>query len=179
MQQTIEQFDKVATFCREIFVNKLKDYGSAWRILRLSSVTDQLFIKASRIRSIEIKGIQKIEDGIKDELAGLVNYSVIALIQNDLGISENAEMSFSEAIRLYDQHLSRARSLMIDKNHDYDEAWRSMRQSSYTDLILMKINRIKQIEDNNGDTLISEGIDSNYIDIINYSVFGLIRVLFE
>jgi len=179
MLQTIEQFDKVTSVCREVFSKKLKDYGSAWRVLRLSSVTDQIYIKANRIRTIEIKGTHIIEDDIKDELIGLVNYSIIALIQHELGVSENADLSIYEAEHHYDHYLNKARSLMQNKNQDYDEAWRQMRLSSYTDLILMKVNRIKQIEDNYGDTLISEGIYSNYIDIINYSVFGLIRIMFD
>ena len=154
----------------------MKDYGSAWRILRLSSITDQIYIKAQRIRSIEEKGIQKVEDGIKEEFAGIINYAVIANIQLELGIAVKPDLNTDEAIKYFDKHIGHAKSLMEDKNHDYDEAWRKMRVSSMTDLILVKLHRIKQIEDNKGETIMSEGSDANYYDIINYAVFALIKM---
>jgi hypothetical protein len=173
---TATQFDKAVADCKDIFTAKMKDYGSAWRILRLSSITDQMFIKARRIRSIEEKGVQKIEEGIGSEYKGILNYAVIALIQYELGVSDKPDLGNKEAGELFDKHIQNARQLMEDKNHDYGEAWRKMRVSSITDLILMKLLRVKQIEDNNGNTLISEGIDANYYDIINYSVFALIKL---
>lgn len=179
MQRTLEQFEQVVEICREVFTSKMKDYGCSWRILRLESVTDQLLIKASRIRNIEITGVHKINDDIKDEFIGLVNYAVIGLIQFELGTGEKADFDNNESIFKYNEYLAKARKLMMDKNHDYGEIWRKMRVSSYTDLILMKIHRIKQIEDNQGGTLVSEGVDSNFYDIINYSVFGLIKLLLE
>lgn len=156
----------------------MHDYGTAWRILRPSSITDQIFIKANRIRSIETKGESKIEDDIRSEFIGIVNYAIMGIIQLELGPSDE-ELSPEKATELYQKYFQQAKELMEAKNHDYDEAWRSMRVSSYTDLILMKINRTKQIEDNQGKTLISEGIDANYFDMINYSVFGLIKIEFE
>jgi len=176
MNQTDQQFDQIATICREIFTKKLKDYGVAWRILRTQSVTDQIFIKAKRIRSIEIKGISKVNEDIQSELIAIVNYGIIGLIQLELGSSLVDDLSFEKALELYTKYVSEARRLMMDKNHDYDEAWRSMRMESYTDLILMKIYRTKQIENNEGVTLVSEGIDANYFDMINYAVFGLIKM---
>jgi predicted nucleotide modification protein, DUF1599 family len=174
---TGNQYDAVIETCRDIFVKKMKDYGSAWRILRISSITDQIFIKAQRIRSIEDKGKQKINEGIKSEYIGIINYSVIALTQLELGENENhKELALDSAIKHYDKNINAAKSLMQDKNHDYGEAWRKMRVSSLTDLILMKLLRVKQIEDNKGETLISEGIEANYHDIINYAVFALIRL---
>lgn len=154
----------------------MKDYGSAWRILRASSITDQIFIKAQRIRSIEDKGTQKIEEGVKSEFIGIVNYAVIGLIQLEHGNQDKLDLPLDEAVQLYDKYISEAKNLMENKNHDYGEAWRNMRISSLTDLILMKILRTKQIEDNEGSTLISEGIDANYYDMINYAVFALIRL---
>jgi hypothetical protein len=175
-QDTRQQFDKVIRMCREIFLAKMKDYGSSWRILRTSSLTDQILIKASRIRSIEEKGIQKIEEGILPEYIGIVNYSVISLIQLELQGNEDLNMGTEEAERLYTKYIHAARDLMLDKNHDYGEAWREMRLSSLTDIIMMKLMRIKQIEDNLGKTFVSEGVESNYYDIINYSIFALIKL---
>ncbi len=176
MTATEKQFDKVIKNCRNIFEKKLKDYGTAWRILRPSSLTDQILIKAQRIRSFEIKKIRKVEESSTSEFIGIVNYAIISLIQLELGFSDKIDMKIEDAIRLYDKYIQLAKTLMMQKNHDYDEAWRSMRISSYTDLILMKIFRTKQIEDNEGETLISEGVDANYYDMINYSLFGLIKM---
>ena len=165
--------------CRALFAKKLHDYGAAWRILRPSSLTDQIFIKASRIRSIETKGEAFVDEGIRSEFIGIVNYAIIGLVQLDLGYMDTVDdMTVDEALSAYDKHAKEAFSLMLKKNHDYDEAWRGMRISSYTDLILMKIFRTKQIESLNGDTLVSEGIDANYMDIMNYAVFGLIKLTF-
>ena len=176
MTNTSSQYDSIIKICRDIFIKKMKDYGSAWRILRASSITDQISIKAQRIRSIEEKGIQKIQEGVKSEFIGIVNYAIIGLIQLELGNTDKLELAIDDAVSLYDKHFATAKSLMEDKNHDYGEAWRNMRISSLTDLILMKILRTKQIEDNKGATLISEGIDANYHDMINYAVFALIRL---
>ena len=176
MNKTEQEFDNVAFMCREVFEKKLKDYGTSWRIMRPQSVTDQIFIKANRIRSIETKGVCKVNEGIRAELIAIVNYGIIGLIQLELDFSENADLSFDEAIALYNKYIEEAKQLMIAKNHDYDEAWRSMRTQSYTDLILVKLYRTKQIEDNDGKTLISEGVDANYFDMINYAVFGLIKM---
>jgi hypothetical protein len=154
----------------------MKDYGASWRIMRTRSVTDQIFIKANRIRSIEIKGVSKVDEDIRSELIGIVNYGIIGLIQLELGVSDDDDIGREKALQLYDEYMQKAKDLMMNKNHDYDEAWRSMRMESYTDLILMKINRTKKIEDNDGETLISEGIDANYLDMINYAVFGLIKM---
>jgi len=173
---TAIQYDAAIAECKDIFTAKMKDYGSAWRILRLSSITDQMFIKAQRIRSIEVKGTQKVEEGIQSEYKGIINYAVIALVQHELGIADKPDLSLKDAETFFDTHVANARALMQDKNHDYGEAWRKMRVSSITDLILMKLLRVKQIEDNNGTTLISEGIDANYYDMINYSVFALIKL---
>ena len=176
MHNTSEQYDSIIGICRDIFTKKMKDYGSAWRILRTSSLTDQIFIKAKRIRSIQEKGISKVEEGIFPEFVGIANYAVMALIQLELGTDEEAEMEVSLGLEKYEHYFGMAKSLMDNKNHDYDEAWREMRISSLTDLILMKLLRIKQIEDNEGKTLISEGLDANYLDIINYAVFAMIRL---
>jgi hypothetical protein len=173
---TTAQYDQAIAECKYIFTAKMQDYGSAWRILRLSSITDQMFIKAQRIRSIEDKGVQRVEEGIPSEYRGIINYAVIALIQHEKGISEKPDLNTEDAVSLFDHHITRAKALMEDKNHDYGEAWRKMRVSSITDLILMKLLRVKQIEDNQGATLISEGIDANYYDIINYAVFALIKL---
>ncbi len=165
--------------CRSLFAKKLHDYGPAWRILRPSSLTDQIYIKANRIRSIETKGEALVDEGIRPEFIGIVNYAIIGLIQLDLGFSDVVDdMTVDDALAAYDKHAKEAMSLMLKKNHDYDEAWRGMRISSYTDLILMKIFRTKQIESLNGDTLVSEGIDANYMDMLNYAVFGLIKLTF-
>jgi hypothetical protein len=176
MTETARQFEQAIALCKDVFINKMKDYGSSWRILRASSLTDQIYIKANRIRSIEQKGIQKIAEGIRPEFIGIVNYSVIALVQLELGQEGNLELDKEEALRLYDKHIRSARELMEDKNHDYDEAWRNMRISSITDIILMKLKRIKQIEDREGETLVSEGVDANYRDIVNYALFALIKL---
>jgi len=176
MSHTDQQFDQVAAICRDIFTKKMKDYGASWRILRPQSVTDQIFIKANRIRSIETKGMSKVDEGIRPELIAIVNYGIIGLIQLELGCSETDDLAFEKGLELYNKYILQAKELMMNKNHDYDEAWRTMRIESYTDLILMKIYRTKQIEDNQGKTLISEGIDANYFDMINYAVFGLIKM---
>ena len=154
----------------------MKDYGSAWRILRLSSLTDQIFIKAQRIRSLQTKQIRKVNEGQVSEFIGIINYSIMSLIQIEKGVVESPDLNLESALALYDVHLATTKKLMEDKNHDYGEAWRDMRVSSLTDLIIQKILRIKQIEDNKGKTLISEGIDANYQDMINYSVFALIHL---
>ncbi len=179
MANTNAQFDTVAAQCRSIFTKKLHDYGAAWRIMRPQSVTDQIFIKANRIRTLETKGESKVDEGIRPEFMGIVNYGVVGLIQLDLGNAYYIDCSEEEALSLYDQKIAQAKSLMLDKNHDYDEAWRSMRISSFTDIILMKILRTKQIEDLGGKTLASEGIDANYLDMMNYALFGLIQMEFD
>ena len=176
MAKTSEQFDAAQKTCKDIFVKKMKDYGSAWRVLRTSSITDQILIKAQRIRSIEDKGTQKVDEGIQSEFCGIVNYAVIGLIQLELEGDSRMELGEAECGRLFDKYMLAAKNLMENKNHDYNEAWREMRVSSLTDLILMKLLRVKQIEDNKGSTLISEGIDANYFDIINYAIFALIRL---
>jgi len=175
-ENTNRQFEQAISVCKDIFDKKMKDYGSAWRILRTTSLTDQIYIKANRIRSIEMKGEKKVDEGIKDEFIGIVNYSVMALIQLEMGLNQGHELNAEDASNLYNKHIYSAMALMQNKNHDYDEAWRNMRISSYTDIILMKLLRIKQIEDNEGKTLISEGLDANYSDIINYSLFALIKI---
>lgn len=171
---TSDQYDNVTNSCKILFEKKMKDYGSAWRVLRLSSLTDQIFIKAQRIRSLQIKKERKVDESETSEFVGIVNYSIISLIQIDLGVVENPDLELKIALEYYDKHLQITKNLMLDKNHDYGEAWRDMRVSSLTDLIIQKILRIKQIEDNQGQTLVSEGIDANYQDMINYSVFALI-----
>lgn len=176
MSNTSEEYDSIIKICTDIFTKKMKDYGSAWRILRTSSLTDQIFIKAKRIRSIEEKGMSKVDEGIKTEYIAIVNYCIMALVQLELGESENTELPFDVCLTLYNKHFDASKSLMEDKNHDYDEAWRDMRLSSLTDLILMKLLRTKQIEDNDGETIISEGIDANYADMLNYAVFALIKI---
>lgn len=176
MPDTKEQFEEVISICRELFQKKLKDYGPSWRIMRPQSVTDQLFIKASRIRSLEIKGTSMIDEGIRPEFIAIVNYGVIGLIQLELGFADTTDLTSEEVLSLYDKHLTATKELMYAKNHDYGEAWRSMRVSSYTDLILMKIYRTKQIESHGGKTLVSEGVDANYMDMINYALFGLIKL---
>ena len=176
MKDTNAQFDAALKMCRELYVKKLHDYGAAWRIMRSMSVTDQIFIKANRIRSLEIKGESMVGEGILPEFIGIVNYGIIGLIQLELGHSETDDLSTDKAIALYDKYMAATRDLMVAKNHDYDEAWRGMRVNSYTDLILMKLLRTKQIEDLNGETLVSEGIDAIYMDMINYSVFAIIKL---
>lgn len=176
MTDTVAQFEHVIPICRELFAKKLKDYGPAWRILRATSLTDQIFIKANRIRSIEMKGESRIAEGVRSELIGIVNYGIIGLIQLELGHSVREDISSEQALDLYDRYMTQTKNLMYDKNHDYDEAWRLMRPSSYTDLILSKVHRTKQIEDNQGVTIVSEGVDANYMDMVNYALFGLIRI---
>lgn len=176
MHDTNKEFDIEIARCREIFEKKTRDYGTSWRILRLPSLTDQIFIKANRIRSIQESGQNLIDEGIEPEFVAMVNYAVMALIQQELGLNGNQELPIGEALQLYDKHILRTTQLMLAKNHDYGEAWRLMRISSMVDLILMKLRRIKQIEDNQGKTLISEGVEGGYMDIINYSLFCLIRL---
>jgi hypothetical protein len=176
MDNTLHQFRAVVGRCRDLFLKKTTDYGTAWRILRPSSITDQLYIKALRIRSIEEKGAQKVDEPIEGEFMGLINYSVLALIQSTLPEGEPLELSPERVATLYDHHIAENLRLLQAKNHDYGEAWRLMRVSSMTDLILQKLLRIKQIEDNAGHTLVSEGLEANYRDIINYAVFALIRL---
>ena len=174
--RTVGEYREVIKGCKELFAKKTIDYGTAWRILRLSSITDQIFIKAQRIRSIQEKGLQKVGDDIADEFVGIINYCLIAIIQIELGEDERMELSFEELEPMYDRAAEETRQLLEDKNHDYGEAWREMRISSITDIILMKLMRVKQIEDNQGKTLVSEGIKANYQDMINYSVFCLIKL---
>ncbi len=178
-KHTEKQFNEVINYCKEVFENKQKDYGSAWRILRVPSLTDQIYIKANRIRSIQKKGERKVNEGIIPEFIGIVNYSVMALIQLELGVAEEADLDHETALQLYLKYLNKARDLMMNKNHDYDEAWRNMRVSSLDDIILMKLLRIKQIEENKGKTIVSEGLEANYFDIINYAVFALIKLIIE
>jgi hypothetical protein len=178
MKNTSQEYDKVVAICRELFVKKMSDYGSAWRILRLPSLTDQIFIKAQRIRSLQKNEVRKIQEDETGEFIGIINYCIMALIQMEKGIANQPDLNVSEATNLYDQKIEITKTLMEDKNHDYGEAWREMRVSSLTDLILQKLLRVKQIEDNKGKTLVSEGIDANYQDMINYSVFALILMKF-
>jgi len=175
-QNTEKQFMNVMAECRALFEKKLHDYGASWRILRPSSLTDQLFIKAKRIRSLEIKKESLVGEGIRPEFVALINYGIVGLIQLEKGYQDVVDITPGEAMALYDKHAQEALELMLKKNHDYDEAWRSMRVSSYTDFILTKIQRVKEIEDLQGETLVSEGIDANYMDIINYAVFGVIKL---
>ena len=174
MQKTSQQYDKVTAKCRALFVDKMSDYGSAWRILRLPSLTDQIFIKAQRIRQLQENNVRKVEEDEIPEFIGIINYSIMALIQIEKGIADQPDMELEEASQLYDKHIAETKSLMEDKNHDYGEAWREMRVSSLTDLILQKLLRVKQIENNKGKTIVSEGIDANYQDMINYAIFALI-----
>ncbi|HRK52879.1 MAG TPA: DUF1599 domain-containing protein [Cyclobacteriaceae bacterium] len=176
IDKTASEYKQVISTCKTLFAKKTQDYGTAWRILRLPSITDQIFIKAQRIRSIQDKGSQKVEDPIKDEFIGIVNYCLIAMVQMSLGDSKEMEMTWKELEPLYDQAVEETFSLLQNKNHDYGEAWRDMRVSSITDIILMKLLRVKQIEDNAGKTLVSEGVKANYQDMINYAVFALIKL---
>ena len=171
---TEQQYKEIIATCKDTFVKKTKDYGTAWRILRLPSITDQIYIKAQRIRSIQDKGTQKVDEGIENEFVGIINYSIMALIQIDMQESTEMELSADAVAVAYDREATETLSLLLNKNHDYGEAWRNMRVSSITDIILMKLLRTKQIEDNDGKTLISEGVDANYRDMINYAVFSLI-----
>lgn len=180
---TQEEFEKVMALCRELFLKKMHDYGTAWRILRLPSLTDQIYIKANRIRSLQEKGVSKVGEGITPEFIGIINYAIMGLIQLDLGVADgtnDADLRDEERVgALYDKYAKECLELMLRKNHDYDEAWRAMRVSSYADLILMKIFRTKQIEDLGGETLVSEGIAANYMDMLNYSAFALIKLVIE
>lgn len=178
MSNTSQEYDSVIAICRQLYINKMKDYGSAWRILRLPSLTDQIFIKAQRIRSLQENEVRKIDEDETGEFIGIINYSIMALINLEKGVADQPDLSVEEAANLYDEKLNLTKTLMEAKNHDYGEAWRDMRVSSLTDLILQKILRIKQIEDNKGKTLVSEGIDANYQDMINYAVFALILMKF-
>ena len=176
MELTSKEYYEIVRRCRDLFEKKMKDYGAAWRILRLPSLTDQIFIKAQRTRSLQINSEQKIEEGQESEFIGIVNYSLMALIQIELGISEQPDLNVIDALELYDKHQKIIFELMLNKNHDYGEAWRDMRVSSLTDLILQKLLRVKQIEENQGKTIVSEGIDANYHDMVNYSIFALIHL---
>lgn len=176
--ETREQFEQILEECRDLFSKKLHDYGAAWRIMRPSSVTDQIFIKANRIRSLEVKGVSLVGEGIRPEFVAIVNYSIVGMIQLELGYADKEDMTATQALEYYDKFATQALELMLKKNHDYDEAWRGMRISSYTDLILMKLYRTKQIESLAGNTLVSEGVDANYMDMMNYAVFGLIKLTF-
>ncbi len=176
MPNTSQEYDAVVAECRSLFIKKMSDYGSAWRILRLPSLTDQIFIKAQRIRQLQENSVRKVDEGEKSEFIGIINYSIMALIQLELGVVENPDLNTEEATDLYDKHIGITKQLMENKNHDYGEAWRDMRISSLTDLILQKLLRVKQIEDNKGKTLVSEGIDANYQDMINYAVFAMIHM---
>lgn len=170
-----EQFENVIAICRNLFENKLKDYGASWRIMRPQSITDQIFIKAKRIRNLETKSCYMVDESIEDDFIAIVNYGIIGLIQLEIGFSDTVDVHNKQALNLYNKYVAETNKLIIAKNHDYDEAWKSMRISSYTDFILTKIFRIKQIEDNKSEILVSEGIDANYMDIINYALFALIR----
>lgn len=179
MNNTSAEYDNVMTICRTLFINKMSDYGSAWRILRLPSLTDQIFIKAQRIRSLQENSVRKVDEDETGEFIGIINYSIMALIQLELGVVDQPDLDTSKATELYDAKAKLTKELMEAKNHDYGEAWRDMRVSSLTDLILQKLLRVKQIEDNKGKTIVSEGIDANYQDMINYAVFALILMDFK
>lgn len=174
MEKTLEQYLSVISECRTLFENKLQDYGAAWRILRLSSLTDQIYIKANRIRSLQENSERKVDEGEESEFIGIINYSLIALIQLEFGAANQIDFSLEKSMQEFDKQANTATQLMLNKNHDYGEAWREMRVSSITDLILQKVLRIKQIEDNKGKTIVSEGLDANYLDMVNYAVFALI-----
>ena len=176
MKNTSQQYDAIISICRDLFTKKNKDYGTAWRILRLPSLTDQIYIKAQRIRSLQENEVRKVDEDETSEFIGIINYCIMALIQIEKGIADQPDLNYDEAVALYDAKIALTKQLMEDKNHDYGEAWRDMRVSSLTDLILQKLLRVKQIEDNKGKTLVSEGIDANYQDMINYSVFALIHM---
>lgn len=176
MADTKVEFEHVISLCRDIFKKKMHDYGASWRLMRPQSLTDQIFIKARRIRTLEVKKESKVGEGIYPEFMGMANYGIMALIQLKMGYADKVDIDEAKALELYDYYMGLTTGLMFNKNSDYDEAWRYMRVSSYTDIILTKLERIKQIEDNNGETLVSEGIDSNFMDIVNYSLFGLIKL---
>ncbi|WP_298154069.1 DUF1599 domain-containing protein [Flavobacterium sp.] len=179
MGNTLQEYDQVIAICRQLYINKMKDYGSAWRILRLPSLTDQIFIKAQRIRSLQENEVRRVDEGEAGEFIGIINYSLMALIQLELGVADQPDLDVEKATVMYDEKIRMTKALMEAKNHDYGEAWREMRVSSLTDLILQKLLRVKQIEDNKGKTLVSEGIDANYQDMINYAVFALILMDFH
>ncbi len=176
MSQTSQQYDAVIRQCRDLFSKKMTDYGSAWRILRLPSLTDQIFIKAQRIRGLQTLAESKVDEGQESEFIGIINYGIMALIQLDRGVVEQPDLNLDAAVELYDKHVMVTKNLMMQKNHDYGEAWRDMRVSSLTDLILQKLLRVKQIEDNDGKTLVSEGLEANYQDMVNYAVFAMIHL---
>jgi hypothetical protein len=176
MQDTSKQYDAVMNECRSLYIKKMSDYGSAWRILRLPSLTDQIFIKAQRIRQLQENVVRKVDEGEKSEFIGIINYSIMALIQLESGVAETPDLNTEEATILYDKHSKITKELMLNKNHDYGEVWREMRVSSLTDLILQKLLRVKSIEDNKGETIVSEGIDANYQDMINYAAFAMIHL---
>lgn len=176
MSGTDQQYDHIIQQCRELFYNKMNDYGSAWRILRLPSLTDQIFIKAQRTRGLQTLQETRVDEGQESEFIGIINYSIMALIQLDQGVVDQPDLGLQEAVQLYDQQTAVTKKLMQDKNHDYGEAWRDMRVSSLTDLILQKLLRVKQIEDNQGKTTVSEGLEANYQDMVNYAVFALIHL---
>ncbi len=178
MKNTSQEYDKVISVCQDLFEKKMTDYGSAWRILRLPSLTDQIFIKAQRIRSLQENEVRKVDEDETGEFIGIINYCIMALIQLELGVADQPDLGVAKAVELYEAKIALTKKLMEDKNHDYGEAWREMRVSSLTDLILQKLLRVKQIEDNQGKTIVSEGIDANYQDMINYSVFALILMKF-
>lgn len=179
MNNTSKEFDDIIKKCRSLFSKKMSDYGSAWRILRLPSLTDQIFIKAQRIRSLQDGKVQKVADDIEEEFIGIINYAVMALIQIDKGIAQQPDLGVEEAVKLYDVMVKKTKALMENKNHDYGEAWREMRVSSLTDLILQKLLRVKQIENNEGKTEVSEGVEANYQDMLNYAVFALILMSYK
>lgn len=176
MADTKAEFDYVIGLCRDVFMKKMRDYGASWRLMRPESLTDQIFIKARRIRTLETKKESKVGEGIYPEFMGIANYGIMALIQLELGYADKVDLDEARALELYNRYMRVTTELMYNKNSDYDEAWRYMRVNSYTDIILTKLERIKQIEDNNGETIVSEGVDSNYMDIVNYSLFGLIKL---
>lgn len=176
MHNTSQQYDTVISICRKLFIDKMSDYGSAWRILRLPSLTDQIFIKAQRIRGLQENKVQKVDEGQESEFIGIINYCLMALIQIEKGIASQPDLDTESATLLYDQYIAETKNLMENKNHDYGEAWRDMRVSSLTDLIIQKLLRVKQIEDNQGKTIVSEGIAANYQDMINYSIFAMIHL---
>jgi len=178
MKNTSQEYDKVISVCQDLFKKKMTDYGSAWRILRLPSLTDQIFIKAQRIRSLQENEVRKVDEDETGEFIGIINYCIMALIQLEMGVADQPDLGVAKAVELYEAKIALTKKLMEDKNHDYGEAWREMRVSSLTDLILQKLLRVKQIEDNQGKTIVSEGIDANYQDMINYSVFALILMKF-
>ena len=176
METTQKEYQKIVSQCRTLFQKKMKDYGAAWRILRLPSLTDQIFIKAQRIRSLQINTTRKVDEGQEAEFIGIINYSVMALIQIENGVAEQPDLNLESALNHYDNEFSRIFKLMLDKNHDYGEAWKDMRISSLTDLIIQKLLRVKQIEENDGVTIVSEGIEANYHDMVNYAIFALIHL---